>query len=181
MTDQHASFARATPSVEDVTRQNIESILCTEEAARGRQSTPQRAVETVARFCGTMSFLWFNLAAFAAWIGVNEWGRPFDPYPFTFLLFVVSLEAIFLSILVLIGQRTSARESERRHHLDLQINLLAEREMTALLRLCAAIAERAGIDGEPLDGVVSLAGTTDPSGVLRQIADAERAHHVDAD
>ncbi|MGZ5275246.1 MAG: DUF1003 domain-containing protein [Caldimonas sp.] len=171
-----ASSAAPPPTVEDVTRDNIESILCTEDATRQRQSRTQRAVEAIARFCGTMTFLWINLAVFAAWIGENEWGARFDPYPFTFLLFVVSLEAIVLSILVLIGQHTSARESERRHHLDLQINLLSEREMSASLRLTAAIAARLGIDADALEEVVSLSRPTDPSGVMEQIVDAEQSH-----
>jgi uncharacterized membrane protein len=64
----------------------------------------------------------------------------FDPFPFTFLTFVVSLEAIFLSIFVLISQSHMIRQTERRNHLDLQINLLAEQESTHALQLLHAIA-----------------------------------------
>jgi uncharacterized membrane protein len=45
-----------------------------------------------------------------------------DPFPFTFLTLVVSLEAIFLSTFILISQNHDTRISERRNHLDLQIN-----------------------------------------------------------
>ena len=55
---------------------------------------------------------------------------------------VVSLEAIFLSFFIMIGQPIAGRDSERRHQLDLQINLLNEREMTAMLRLMGTIANK---------------------------------------
>ena len=55
---------------------------------------------------------------------------------------VVSLEAIFMSFFIMIGQNIARRESERRHHRDLQINLLNEREMTAILRLMGTIAAK---------------------------------------
>ena len=59
----------------------------------------------------------------------------FDPFPFTFLTLVVSLEAIFLSAFILISQNHETRLSERRNQLDLQINLLTEQENTKMLKL----------------------------------------------
>jgi uncharacterized membrane protein len=52
----------------------------------------------------------------------------------------VSLEAIFLTLFVLASQNRLARQSDKRSHLDLQVDLLAEREMTAVLRLLHDIA-----------------------------------------
>ena len=66
--------------------------------------------------------------------------RPVDPFPFSFLTLVVSLEAIFLSIFVLVSQNNLTRQSERRAHLDLQINLLAEQESTKTVALLERIA-----------------------------------------
>jgi Protein of unknown function (DUF1003) len=66
--------------------------------------------------------------------------RPFDPFPFPFLTMTVSLEAIFLALFVLASQNRLARQADKRSHLDLQINLLAEREMTAVLQLLQDIA-----------------------------------------
>ncbi|MCM5679552.1 DUF1003 domain-containing protein [Schlegelella sp. S2-27] len=77
-----------------------------------------------------MPFIWLHAFAFAAWITLNVWpgaDHP-DPYPFIFLTLMVSLEAIFLSTLVLISQNDDARVAERRNALDLQINLLSEQE-----------------------------------------------------
>ena len=83
--------------------------------------------------------LWFSL-----WISANVGAipgvSPFDPFPFPFLTMTVSLEAIFLALFVLASQNRLARQSDKRSHLDLQIDLLAEREMTAVLRLLLDIA-----------------------------------------
>jgi uncharacterized membrane protein len=67
----------------------------------------------------------------------------FDPFPFTFLTLIVSLEAIFLSTFILISQNYETRLSERRNQLDLQINLLSEQE-TKMLRILERIAKRWG-------------------------------------
>lgn len=123
-----------------------------------------------------MSFLGISLAVFAAWIALNEFVVKFDPYPFTFLLFVVSIEAIMLSILILISQNMSAEASERRHHLDLQINLLNEREMTAMFRLALHMADKMGIDAEAQAEAVALSKKTRPERVLHQIVSAENQH-----
>ena len=66
--------------------------------------------------------------------------KPFDPYPFPFLTMAVSLEAIFLSLFVLASQNRMTAQADKRSNLDLQIDLLAEREMTAVVRLLQDIA-----------------------------------------
>jgi Protein of unknown function (DUF1003) len=73
-------------------------------------------------------------------VGLVSGWRPIDPFPFSFLTLVVSLEAIFLSIFVLVSQNNLTRQSERRAHLDLQINLLAEQESTKTVALLERIA-----------------------------------------
>jgi len=92
---------------------------------------------------------------FAAWIVVNvhliPWLRPFDPFPFQFLTLAVSLEAIFLALFVLASQNRLARQSDKRAHLDLQIDLLAEREMTAVLQLLRDIAAHLNVSGALTD------------------------------
>jgi len=163
-------------TIDHITHDNIESILCLEDTEHQRKPTLYRVVERVARFCGTLTFLWINLAVFATWIALNQFVVKFDPYPFTFLLFVVSIEAIMLSILILISQNMSAEASERRHHLDLQINLLNEREMTAMLRLALHMADKLGIDAEAQAEAVALSKKTRPERVLHQIVRAEDQH-----
>ena len=75
----------------------------------------------------------------------------FDPFPFSFLTMVVSLEAIFLAIFVLISQNRMARLADHRAHLDLQINLRAEQEITTTLKLVQEIRAHLGIASERLD------------------------------
>ena len=175
MSEEHAP--RVNKTIEAITEKNIESILCDEDARRAKMPWIYRAVGQVARFCGTVTFLVANIVVFAAWVALNQGPEAIDPYPFTFLLFIVSLEAIFLSIMILIGQNLVSAENERRHHLDLQINLLNERETTALLRLNLSIAEHLGIDEDLKHEAHRLAHRTDPSAVLKQIVTAERRHN----
>ena len=82
-----------------------------------------------------------------SWVLWNESAiRPFDPYPFPFLSAVLALEAVLLTSFVLIRQNSMDLRSERRNHLDLQINLLAEREATSILKVLKRIADRFEID-----------------------------------
>lgn len=164
------------PTVAQTTRHNIESILCDEDTRRAHMPRIYRWVARSAAACGTIGFLAANAAFFAVWIGVNLSPWTFDPYPFTFLLLGVSLEAIFLAILILISQNMAAVENERRHHLDLQINLLNERETTAMMRLLTQIASKTGVPAPDQQEVRSFAHDTDPSAVMDQIATAERKH-----
>jgi uncharacterized membrane protein len=115
----------------------------------GRTVT-ERIAGAVTRAAGTAAFAIIHLVWFAGWIILNgaliRGIEPFDPFPFSLLTMIVSLEAIFLSIWILIRQNQMSRQADRREHLDLQINLLAEQESTATLRIVRRIAEHLGVD-----------------------------------
>lgn len=160
-------------SIDALIAENVDSILSDELKTRAQAPRLDRAVGVLAAFCGTIPFLACNIGFFAIWIAVNQSVWKFDPFPHTLLMFAVSLEAVVLSILVLIGQNMATAESERRHHLDLQINLLNEREMTALLRLTGEIAVTVGVAEHALAEVREFAHNTDPASVLKQITEAE--------
>ena len=160
--------------------ENVDSVLSDELKTRAQAPRLHRAVGVIASFCGTIPFLACNVGFFAFWIAVNQLGWKFDPFPHTLLMFAVSIEAVVLSILVLIGQNMATAESERRHHLDLQINLLNEREMTALLRLTGEIARVVGVADRALAEVREFAHDTDPASVLKQITEAEAARKGEA-
>lgn len=86
----------------------------------------------------------FHTLWFAVWLAINEgWTRwaPFDPFPFSLLTSIVSLEAIFLTLFVLASQNRLAREGDKRAHLDLQVDLLAEQEMTVVLKMLQELCE----------------------------------------
>ena len=120
----------------------------------------QRIALAVTRAAGTSTFALAHLVWFACWIAINTgWVtgiRPFDPFPFNLLTMVVSLEAIFLSIWILISQNDMARQADRRAHLDLQVNLLAEQESTETLRLVKHIAARLGVSTGAADDTLDV-------------------------
>jgi len=92
----------------------------------------------------------------------------FDPYPFQFLTFVISLEAIFLSTFILISQNRQNRMSELRNHLDLQINLLSEQENSKMLAMLEALLRHHGLV-QPDPEVASLEEATRPDMLAQQI------------
>ena len=111
---------------------------------------------------------------FGGWIAFNLLpdAAQFDPYPFTFLTLIVSLEAIFLSTFILISQNHETRITERRTHLDLQVNLLTEQENTKMLKLLERIAEKVGARTEDDPSLQVLEQATRPEKLVRQIEKA---------
>ncbi|EKD78227.1 MAG: hypothetical protein ACD_41C00387G0004 [uncultured bacterium] len=106
---------------------------------------------TTSRF-GTIWFLIGNLVFFLLWLCSNlgwiSFLPAFDPYPFVLLTTVVSLEAIFLAIVVLISQNRAAHVADIREETDLQLDLITEREITKVLALVTYLAQKQGLDTE---------------------------------
>ena len=170
--------ARA-PTVDELTQQNVEAMRRLEESALAKRSLADHMAAFVARFGGSMTFVWVHVVLFGSWIAFNTWpGLPhFDPYPFTFLTLVVSLEAIFLSSFILISQNYEMRITERRNQLDLQINLLSEQENTKMLQMLARIARKVGVDCDDDPEIKALEKATHPDTLVRQI---EKTYQKDA-
>ena len=160
--------------LEQITARNVESVFEIDRAAHANQTASDRLADRITAFCGSMRFVWTHVVWFAGWIGWNlirESGR-FDPFPFPLLTLVVSLEAIFLSAFILVSENTQARISDRRNHLDLQVNLLAEQETSRMLKLLVEIARRAGVNVDEGE-IEALAAATDPNRLAAQIARIE--------
>lgn len=106
----------------------------------------ERFADSLTSFFGTSEFLFFHVLVFLFWViyngGIIEGIVPLDPYPFNFLTTVVSLEAIFLSIVVLMSQNRAARIADVRDEVDFQINVQSEREITKILEMLASIEKR---------------------------------------
>ena len=162
-------------SVEDLTKRNVELIRELEEAAKRERRPSDRIAEAIARFCGSMKFVWVHVIWFGGWIVFNVIpGVPhIDSFPFTFLTLVVSLEAIFLSTFILISQNHDTRITERRHHLDLQINLLSEQENTKMIAMLQAIAAHIGAEFGHDPHLKALSEQTEPERVVQQIEDRD--------
>ena len=97
---------QAGPSAEQLTEQNVETVTRLEQAAKDQRTPTDRLAEKIANFCGSMTFVWVHVVWFGGWILLNVIPgiRHVDPFPFTFLTLIVSLEAIFLSTFILISQ-----------------------------------------------------------------------------
>jgi uncharacterized membrane protein len=151
-------------------RRNIEALHRRRDEEEARASTEERLARAITRFSGHMRFVYLHLAIYGCWIVANlGWiagVRPWDP-TFVVLAMIASVEAIFLSTFVLISQNRMAVESERRAALDLQINLLAEHEVTRLMALVSAIADRLGVDSP--DEIQELKRDVAPEAVLDAI------------
>ena len=98
-------------------------------------SIGQRIADVIATFSGSLPFLFLNLIIFVAWITINLAGPTsahFDPYPFQFLTMAVSLEAIFLSIFVLVSQNRQSVKDRLKADLDYQVDVKTELEMSVI-------------------------------------------------
>lgn len=126
---------------------------------------------------GSVTFLLFNVLIFALWILINTHKIPsipvFDPYPFILLTMVVSLEAIILSIIVLMSQNRQSHVSTIREELDMQVNLISEREITKILHLLTLILKKQGIKHNDTE-LAEMIKQTDISYIERQLKDQIR-------
>lgn len=115
-----------------------------------RRSFLDKIADLLTSLFGTVTFLLLNAAVFAFWIAWNTGYvsglRVIDPYPFGLLTMAVSLEAIFLAVIVLISQNREARIAELREEVELYINTYSENEVTKVIYLLTLIAEKNGID-----------------------------------
>jgi uncharacterized membrane protein len=150
---------------------NIESILKLEHDDQQSMSALQKSFHAVGWFVGTVYFIILQCFCLVVWVVLNagplSLPSPFDPYPFPLLSAVLALEAVLLTSFVLIRQSANDLQSDRRNHLDLQINLLAEEEATAILRLLRKVAEK--LDVEEEQKVDVLAGETNVEKIAQHI------------
>jgi len=123
-------------------------------AIKAQRAADRTRVEDIAEslneFASSTPFLIVHVIWFAIWLPWNIGAfrivglRPFDPYPFGLLTMVVSLEAIFLSIFVLLAQKREAAIAELREELSLQVGLWTEQEVTKTLQLVTGLYRRLG-------------------------------------
>jgi uncharacterized membrane protein len=154
-----------------------------EQLAVADPAFADRTASFVARFCGSIHFVWIHALVFGAWFAVNSIpGLPhWDPYPFTFLTMWASTESIFIASFILIAQNYGMRVSERRSQLDLQVNLLAEQEATKTLQMLDAIAKKVGAQVGNDPEVEALAEATRIESLARQIDETQKQQDAAAD
>ena len=119
--------------------ENIDQVVSLEEGLTARRSLGERTGEAVGSFAGRLAFVGCQLGIVAGWVVVNAGLLPgitaFDPFPYALGGALMSLEGVLLASFVLLKQAHEGRLSERRSHLNLQANLLVEKEVTKLLQM----------------------------------------------
>ena len=119
--------------------ENLDALVKFREQEDAGISKFQALIENLSRFFGSPTYLVFGVVFILVWIASSLWGADHgwthvDKPPFFWLQGLVSAHALLLTIAVLIRQNRMAQLAEHRAHLDLQINLITERKVTALLR-----------------------------------------------
>ena len=107
-----------------------------------QRSRIERVADALTRVAASTPFLVFHVIWFVAWVLANTgvFGMPaFDPFPFGLLTLIVSLEAIFLSIFVLMAQSRESAVAELREEVSLEVILRMEEEVTKTLQLVAGL------------------------------------------
>jgi uncharacterized membrane protein len=159
-------------------RRNIDSIIRLEKEDEARLLPHHRLFHALGWFVGTLYFVAFQILLGGGWIVLNSAqatrGWAFDEYPFPILSIVLSLEAVLLTSCVLIRQNAIDQISERRNHLDLQINLLAEEEATKSLDLLQRIADQLGVPFEKDRKSIELANETPVDEIARDLRAREK-------
>ncbi len=164
----HDSGEGLSPTLE----RNIQALVARRRREQQAASGQDKVADTITAFTGSMIFVYLHLALFGFWIIANlHWipGIPAWDESFVVLAMIASVEAIFLSTFVLISQNRMTAAADKRADLDLQISLLAEHELTKLVRLLTQIAERLDVKPDAERDLEEAARDIAPERVLDKI------------
>jgi uncharacterized membrane protein len=135
-------------------RNNVRTIAEIEAEYSGKISRTDQVGRQITRLVGTIYFALGHALGVTLWALWNTQAPEplrFDPFPFGILALVVSVEGVLLATFVLITQNRESRAADRRSHLALQVNLLIEQELTAVLRQLSEVFERIGVTPAAID------------------------------
>ena len=158
------------------TQYNIDAIAKLEHDALDRRTLTERASDVISKLVGNVGFLIAQLLLISGWCLFNLHVIPgfnaFDPFPFGVLALVVSSESVFLMTFVLISQSRMARQAERRSHLDLQVGMLSEQELTTVLQMLQKLCQHLGVNvNSSKQEVKSFSKTTDVHKLASELED----------
>ena len=160
---------RATPPSAEA---NIDTVIRLEEASLKERTLADKVSDAIANFVGSIIFVVIHVVWFSVWVALNTGILRFDPYPFALLCMLVSLEGVLLSTFVLIKQNRMSQRADHRNHLDLQVNLLAEKEITKVLQLQRLICRKLEIrEGDTDKEVVELSTVTAIDNLAHELHD----------
>jgi uncharacterized membrane protein len=151
-------------------RRNIEALRQRRQQEKLAEGWEAKLADAITRFTGSMRFVYLHLAIYGAWIAANLIPHlpHFDP-TFVILAMEASVEAIFLSTFVLISQNRTMAATNKRDDLDLHVNLLAEHELTRLVAMVAAIAEKLEVQSDADPELGEITKDVAPELVLSEI------------
>jgi uncharacterized membrane protein len=158
-------------------KEHIDVILRHEEEFLARRTAAERVGDSFGAFVGSLRFIALHAAWFSGWIVINTFNlahmKRFDPPPFPLLDCIVAIEAIFLASFIVMRQSRSSRRSDERDHLILQVLLLAEKEVTAVLQIERQIADRIGLSEVAKDAdITQLSQTTSIDDVAQTLKES---------
>ncbi|WP_205853756.1 DUF1003 domain-containing protein [Phenylobacterium deserti] len=155
-----------------VLRRNIEAMRDQRKREEAEATRGERLAARITDFTGSLNFVYLHLLLVGFWVAANLGvipGVPRFDRTFVILATIASVEAIFLSTFVLISQNRIAALSEKRADLDLQINLLAEYEITQLVKLTTSIAERLDVEAAQDRELEEISQEVAPEAVLNEL------------
>lgn len=178
MAQRSAPGGNKSPRLAQIVDRNIEALISRRLQEDRDKDLEQRIVDAIKRFAGSMKFVYLQLVVFGLWIGVNlgwlSWlNLPrFDP-TLVILAMTASVEAIFLSTFILMSQNRMMALADKRADLDLHISLLSEHEITRMLNLVIAVAQRMGVEESNDPELTELGRDVKPEHVLDRMEEHE--------
>lgn len=151
-------------------RQTVRALKAKADAKR---SVIEKLADWINLKIGSIGFLMINLVLIISWILVNTdrmpGFMPFDTFPFGLLTLILSVEAILLTIFVLISQNRATHLFDLREEMDLQIDMITEREITKLLAMQKMITDKLGIDTSKDHVLTKMLERTDPDKIEKSL------------
>ena len=136
---RHRTILPTAPLPEHIS-QNIDTIMALHRRNEQNVSGHQRVVEGVTAFFGRPAFLYSILIVIVLWVTPNvlprRFGSPqFDPPPFSWLQFSLSIGSFLVTTGVLVTQNRQEKLAEQRAQLTLQLNLISEQKIAKIIAL----------------------------------------------
>ncbi len=165
-------------SIDELTQRNVAIIAEMEKAEANVRSRGERVADRIATWVGSWTFIIAQTFILGLWIILNviAWTNHWDPYPFILLNLALSFQSAYAAPILMISQNRQAKLNERRNHLDLQINMLAEQETTEILRLLRLLCEHSGLRLTEIDSRRGLEEETRHAEIVKQIQGEIEAH-----
>ncbi len=165
--------------ISGVLERNIETLLRVRKQKERKKDVGNRVADRITNFLGSMPFIYIHLIGFGGWVALNVGSAPLFPFDPELILLATfaSVEAIFLSTFVLITQNRMAAEADKRADLDLHMSLLAEHEITRLISMVNAIAQKMNVELMQDSELRELEKQVIPEQVLDKIEETHKQLH----